>query len=65
MDFQHVTITFEDVFSFAKEVRHTTRSLATIELMKKDIGNIVIDRYDKRNGIHYQLRLVSIEPTKF
>lgn len=62
MDFQHVTITFEDTTSGAKLVKHVTRSKPTIEKMKKSIGDIVVSRFE--NNIRWNWRLMSIEPYK-
>lgn len=64
MDLIHITITFEDTFSFAKEVRYVTRSVSTFEKMKQDIGKVVVDCFDKKNAIHRSLKLVSVEQSK-
>jgi len=61
MDMKHVKIILEDTFSFAKVERFTTVSQPTLEKMKEDIGKIVIDRYNKAQGIHETLKLISIE----
>jgi hypothetical protein len=61
MDIVHIKITFEDTFSFAKTVKYCTRSAETFEIMKNDIGKIVIDRFDRASQIHETLRLVSVE----
>lgn len=64
MDIIHITVTFEDTFSFAKEVKHVSRSVSTFEKMKKDIGKVVVNYFDKKNAIHKSLRLVSVERSK-
>lgn len=64
MDLINITVTFEDTFSFAKEVRHVTRSLETFEKMKQDIGKVVVDRYDAKEGIHWRMKLISVEKSK-
>ena len=60
-DMFHVKITFEDTFSFAKTVKNTTVSGLTLKQMQTSIGKVVIDRYNKKEGIHETLKLLSIE----
>ncbi len=58
MDIVHVKCVFEDVFSFAKSATITTHSQDTFEVMKKSIGQVVIDKFDKANQIHWTLKLI-------
>lgn len=59
-DMVHVTVTFEDTFSFAKAVRQATVSRLTFDNMQKQVGQIVIDRFNKQTQIHETLRLISV-----
>jgi len=41
MDMIHTKITFEDAFSFAKEIKEVTVSRPTFDKMLNDIGKLV------------------------
>ena len=60
-DMFHVKVTFEDTFSFAKVIKNITVSGLTLKRMQSHIGDVVIDRYNKKQGIHETLKLLSIE----
>lgn len=64
MDLIHITITFQDTFSGAKVIRNCTRSMETFEKMRKQVGEVVIDRFNKATHIHETLRLISVEQSK-
>lgn len=60
-DMYHIVITLEDTFSFATVKKHTTVSGLTLSKMQDQIGQIVIDRFNKSQGIHETFKLKSIE----
>lgn len=60
-DMFHVKITFEDTFSFAKVTKEITVSGLTLSNMQKDIGKVVINRFNKDTQIREILTLKSIE----
>ena len=53
-----VKITFEDVFSFAKEVKETEADESTFNKMTAGIGSIV-KKLD--NGISYNWKVIKVE----
>ena len=58
MDLVHVKLTFEDTFSGATEVKYCSRSKATFEQMKNQIGNVTVV---SSNGIKWQWELIKVE----
>lgn len=53
----NIKVTFEDVFSFAQEVKECTRSLETFKQMKAGTGSVV-KRFE--NGINYQWKVIKV-----
>lgn len=60
-DMFHIRIVLEDTFSFAKVTKETTVSGLTLSNMQKDIGKVVINRFNKATQIREILTLKSIE----
>ena len=58
MNLVHIKLTFEDVFSGATEVKYCSRSEATFNKMKKQIGNVTTV---SSNGITWQWELKKVE----
>lgn len=58
MDLVHIKLTFEDVFSGATEVKYCSRSEATFNKMKNQIGNVTVV---SSNGITWQWELIKVE----
>jgi hypothetical protein len=54
----NIKVTFEDIFSGAKEVKECTRSEETFKQMIAGIGSIV-KRFE--NGINYQWKVIKVE----
>ena len=53
-----IRITFEDVFSFAKEVKETEADESTFNKMTVGIGSIV---KKLENGISYNWKVIKVE----
>lgn len=56
----HTKITFEDIFSKAKNIKTTTVSEYTFNKMLNDIGK-TIPHFDKDKQIHFNFKIIKIE----
>lgn len=63
MDIVHATITFEDTFSHAIDLKHATVSKHTFDSMQKDIGK-TIQFFNKKQQISHTLKIIKIEQSK-
>ena len=60
-DMFHIEITLEDTFSFATVKRNTTVSGRTLLAMQKQIGDIVINRFNEKAQVREILKLKDIK----
>lgn len=60
MDIIHIKITFEDQFSFSKEIKTTTVSEPTFKKILNDIGKLV-PVFNKKEQINYTMKIINIE----
>ncbi len=60
MDIIHIKITFEDQFSFSKDIRTTTVSELTFKKILNDIGKLV-PVFNKKEQINYTMKIINIE----